>query len=183
MKSTNRADAASDDPTSGGGWGTAGAPHSWGHFGDDLPLPQDLLERVEANVLRMKLGLEPLHAISPDEAQLLRPRSRSTFGVGSDGSILHCGTLTADLNELEMLSMNNEMRMRAGFPPQDVSRIKELIKLQEMGHRLMPASQRLRHQRDATARAERSKHRAEVIRTHGRVRGLVRLLLERFTPN
>ena len=183
MKSTNRADAASDDPPNGGGWGTPGAAPVWGHFGDDLPIPQDLLDRVEANVLRMKLGLEPLHAISPDEAQLLRPRSRSTFGVGPDGSILHCGTLTADLNELEMLSMNNEMRMRAGFPPEAVSRIRELIDLQETGHRLLPASQRLRLQRDAPARAERSSHRADVFRAHGRVRGLVRLLLERFTPN
>jgi len=188
MKSVNRFKAKSEVQSSSEGWGTT--EDGWGTPRTDVTwennrrtIPQDLLERVEANVLRMKLGLEPLHSLSSDEAQLLRPRSRSTFGVGPDGSILHCGTLTADLNELEMLSMNNEMRMRAGFPPQDVSRIRELIDLQEAGHRLLPASQRLRLQRDATARAERSSHRADVFRAHGRVRGLVRLLLERFTSN
>ena len=186
MKSVNRFKAKSEFQSSSegwgateDGWGTPGAGVTWEN--NRRTIPQELLEHIEANVLRMKLGLEPLHPISPDEAQLLRPKSRSTFGVGPDGAILHCGNLVADLDELEMLRMNNEMRMRAGFPPQDLDRIKELLTLQNEGHHLMPASQRLRLQRDATARAERSNHRAEVIRTHGRVRGRVRLLLERVS--
>lgn len=162
-----------DDAWGGTGWGENTAlDHSW----NLTPVPQDLLDRVDENIRRMELGLEPIYVLSPAERELLRPKGHSTFGVRPDGSIRHCGTLIADLDDLELLRLNNRLRMSAGFPPENLEEIRELLAMSAAGQRL--PSPRLR--RRAADQESRRQHRAETIRTYGSIRGRVKLLVERF---
>lgn len=162
-----------DDVWGGTGWGENTAlDHSW----NLTPVPQELLDRVDENIRRMELGLEPTYVLSSDEQELLRPNGRSTFGVRPDGSILHCGNVVADLDDLERLRMNNRLRMSAGFPPENLEEIRELLVMSAAGQRIPSA--RVRHR--AAAQESRRRHRAETLRMHGRIRGRWKLLLERL---
>jgi|GEM_PF-2764382 len=139
-------------------------------------VPQELLNRVDENIRRMELGLEPIHVQSSDERELLRPKDHRTFGVQPDGSIRHCGNLIADLDDLERLRMNNRIRVSAGFPPENLKEIRELLPMSAAGQQI--PSPQLRH--TTAARESRRQHRAETIRTHGGIRGRWKLFLERL---
>lgn len=131
MKDSSNTDAKLEGEPTSDGWGSAADEWGMAHRSllrgvDQQHVLQGLLKRIEVNIERMESGVEPLFAISEDEALLLRPRYRLVFGVGPDGEIRHCGNATVRLNELELLRFNNRLRMRAGFPPQDLDRIQSL---------------------------------------------------------
>lgn len=162
-----------DDAWDGDTWGESTVlDRSW----NSTPVPQELLNRVDENIRRMELGLEPIHVLSSDERELLRPKGHRTFGVQPDGSIRHCGNAIVDLDDLERLRMNSRLRMRAGFPPENLEEIRELLAMSAAGQRI--PSPRIRHK--TAAQESRRQHHAETIRTYGSIRGRVKLLLERF---
>ena len=157
----------------GSGWGESTVRElSW----DATPVPQELFDRVNENIRRMESGLEQIHVLSSDERELLRPKGRATFGVQPDGSIRHCGNVIADLDDLELLRTNNRLRMRSGFPPHELERIRELLAMSAAGQRI--PSPWLRQRKAVQER--RRQHHIKMIESYGPIRGRWKLLLERF---
>ena len=53
------------------------------------------------------------------------------FGVQKDGRIIHCGTLVAGMDRLELQIFENELRQRAGFPPLHEFTVEDQMLIQE----------------------------------------------------
>ena len=79
----------------------------------------DLQRRVEENVAALYAGEDLPHQFTEEESLALRPKRSPGFGVQPDGQIYHCGNALMGKTELEIDLWNDEMRIEAGFPPEN----------------------------------------------------------------
>ena len=79
----------------------------------------DLQRRVDENVAALYAGEDLPHQFTEEESLALRPKRSPGFGVQPDGQIYHCGNALMDKTELEIDLWNDEMRIEAGFPPEN----------------------------------------------------------------
>ena len=79
----------------------------------------DLQRRVEDNVAALYAGEDLPHQFTEEESLALRPKRSPGFGVQPDGQIYHCGNALMGKTELEIDLWNDEMRIEAGFPPEN----------------------------------------------------------------
>ena len=79
----------------------------------------DLQRRVEENVAALYAGEDLPHQFTEEESLALRPKRSPGFGVQPDGQISHCGNALMGKTELEIDLWNDEMRIEAGFPPEN----------------------------------------------------------------
>ena len=79
----------------------------------------DLQRRVEENVAALYAGKDLPHQFTEEESLALRPKRSPGFGVQPDGQIYHCGNALMGKTELEIDLWNDEMRIEAGFPPEN----------------------------------------------------------------
>ena len=87
--------------------------------GIDLIDMTDLRRRVEENVAALYAGEDLPHQFTEEESLALRPKRSPGFGVQPDGQIYHCGNALMGKTELEIDLWNDEMRIEAGFPPEN----------------------------------------------------------------
>ena len=81
----------------------------------------DLKRRVDDNVAALYAGEELPHQFTAEESLALRPRKSGGFGIQLDGRIMHCGTALWDKSELDIDLWNDQMRIEAGFLPENSS--------------------------------------------------------------
>ena len=79
----------------------------------------DLQRRVDENVAALYAGEDLPHQFTEEESLALRPKRSPGFGVQPDGQIYHCGNALMGKTELEIDLWNDEMRIEAGFPPEN----------------------------------------------------------------
>ena len=79
----------------------------------------DLKRRVDENVAALYAGEDLPHQFTEEESLALRPKRSPGFGVQPDGQIYHCGNALMGKTELEIDLWNDEMRIEAGFPPEN----------------------------------------------------------------
>lgn len=79
----------------------------------------DLQRRVEENVAALYAGEDLPHQFTEEESLALRPKRSPGFGVQPDGQIYHCGNALMGKTKLEIDLWNDEMRIEAGFPPEN----------------------------------------------------------------
>ena len=87
--------------------------------GIDLIDMTDLRRRVDENVAALYAGEDLPHQFTEEESLALRPKRSPGFGVQPDGQIYHCGNALMGKTELEIDLWNDEMRIEAGFPPEN----------------------------------------------------------------
>ena len=81
----------------------------------------DLQRRVEDNVAALYAGEDLPHQFTEEESLALRPKRSPGFGVQPDGQIYHCGNALMGKSELGIALWNDEMRIEAGFSPENDS--------------------------------------------------------------
>ena len=81
----------------------------------------DLQRRVKENVAALYAGEDLPHQFTEEESLALRPKRSPGFGVQPDGQIYHCGNALMGKTELEIDLWNDEMRIEAGFSPENDS--------------------------------------------------------------
>jgi hypothetical protein len=81
----------------------------------------DLKRRVDENVAALYAGEELPHQFTAEESLVLRPHKSGGFGIQPDGRIVHCGTALFDKTELDIDLWNDQMRIEAGFLPENSS--------------------------------------------------------------
>ena len=79
----------------------------------------DLQRRVDENVAALYAGEDLPHQFTEEESLALRPKRSPGFGVQPDGQIYHCGNALMGKTKLEIDLWNDEMRIEAGFPPEN----------------------------------------------------------------
>lgn len=79
----------------------------------------DLQRRVAENVAALYAGEDLPHQFTEEESLALRPKRSPGFGVQPDGQIYHCGNALMGKTELEIDLWNDEMRIEAGFAPEN----------------------------------------------------------------
>ena len=79
----------------------------------------DLKRRVDENVAALYAGEDLPHQFTEEESLALRPKRSPGFGIQPDGQIYHCGNALMGKTELEIDLWNDEMRIEAGFPPEN----------------------------------------------------------------
>jgi hypothetical protein len=78
------------------------------------------------------------------------------FGVQKDGRIIHCGTLVAGMDRLELQIFENELRQRAGFPPLHEFTVEDQLLIRERaGERDRNAALSLQRSREVWQRRKR----------------------------
>ena len=112
----------------------------------------DLQRRVEENVAALYAGEDLPHQFTEEESLALRPKRSPGFGVQPDGQIYHCGNALMGKTKLEIDLWNDEMRIEAGFPPENSP--------EEIGKK-MRAEAHL--QRKAQEASDRQSFRARVL--------------------
>lgn len=80
----------------------------------------DLRRRVDENVAALYAGEVLPHQFTAEESLALRPKNGG-FGIQPDGRIVHCGTALFDKTELDIDLWNDQMRIEAGFLPENSS--------------------------------------------------------------
>lgn len=111
----------------------------------------DLQRRVDENVAALYAGEDLPHQFTEEESLALRPRNYG-FGIQPDGQIYHCGNALMGKTELEIDLWNDEMRIEAGFPPENSP---------EEIQKMMRAEAHL--QRKAQEASDRQSFRARVL--------------------
>jgi hypothetical protein len=81
----------------------------------------DLKRRVDENVAALYAGGDLPHQFTEEESLALRPQKSGGFGIQPDGRIVHCGTALFDKTELDIDLWNDQMRIEAGFLPENSS--------------------------------------------------------------
>ena len=112
----------------------------------------DLQRRVEENVAALYAGEDLPHQFTEEESLALRPKRSPGFGVQPDGQIYHCGNALMGKTELEIDLWNDEMRIEAGFPPENSP--------EEIGKKMRAEAYLQRKAQEAT---DRQSFRARVL--------------------
>ena len=120
--------------------------------GIDLIDMTDLRRRVDENVAALYAGEDLPHQFTEEESLALRPKRSPGFGVQPDGQIYHCGNALMGKTELEIDLWNDEMRIEAGFPPENSP--------EEIGKKMRAEAYLQRKAQEAT---DRQSFRARVL--------------------
>lgn len=112
----------------------------------------DLQRRVEENVAALYAGENLPHQFTEEESLALSPKRSPGFGVQPDGQIYHCGNALMGKTELEIDLWNDEMRIEAGFPPENSP--------EEIGKKMRAEAYLQRKAQEAT---DRQSFRARVL--------------------